>query len=104
MHNLRDKGNTLVVVEHDEAVMHQADQLIDMGPEAGEHGGEITYQGPAKTNSKKRSLTLQYLSGQQSISIPSKLRNRGPIFQSKRLQQIIFPTCHSIFLSAYSAV
>ncbi|MDB4747547.1 excinuclease ABC subunit A, partial [Akkermansiaceae bacterium] len=74
MHNLRDKGNTLVVVEHDEAVMHQADQLIDMGPEAGEHGGEITYQGPAKTNSKKRSLTLQYLSGEQSIPIPSKLR------------------------------
>ena len=74
MHNLRDKGNTLVVVEHDEAVMHQADQLIDMGPKAGEHGGEITYQGPAKTNSKKRSLTLQYLSGQQSIPIPSKLR------------------------------
>ena len=71
---LRDIGNTVIVVEHDEAVMHQADQLIDMGPEAGEHGGEITYQGPAKTNSKKRSLTLQYLSGEQSIPIPSKLR------------------------------
>ena len=74
MHNLRDKGNTLVVVEHDEAVMHQADQLIDMGPEAGEHGGEITYQGPAKTNSKNKSLTLQYLSGKKSIPLPRKLR------------------------------
>jgi excinuclease ABC subunit A len=74
MHNLRDKGNTLVVVEHDEAVMHQADQLIDMGPEAGEHGGEITYQGPAKTNLKNKSLTLQYLSGKKSIPLPRKLR------------------------------
>lgn len=75
MHDLRDKGNTLVVVEHDEAVMHQADQLIDMGPEAGEHGGEITYQGPAKTSAKKKSLTLQYLSGQKSIPLPKKLRS-----------------------------
>lgn len=75
MHDLRDKGNTLVVVEHDEAVMHQADLLIDMGPEAGEHGGEITYQGPAKTNAKKKSLTLQYLSGQKSIPLPEKVRS-----------------------------
>ena len=74
MHNLRDKGNTLVVVEHDEAVMRQADQLIDMGPEAGENGGEITYQGPAKANLKRSSLTLEYLSGKKSIPVPRKLR------------------------------
>ncbi len=74
MHDLRNKGNTLVVVEHDEAVMHQADLLIDMGPEAGERGGEITYQGPARTSAKNKSLTLQYLSGEKSIPVPKKRR------------------------------
>ncbi|MEN8678995.1 MAG: excinuclease ABC subunit UvrA, partial [Akkermansiaceae bacterium] len=74
MHDLRNKGNTLVVVEHDEAVMHQADLLIDMGPEAGERGGEITYQGPARTSAKNKSLTLQYLSGGKSIPVPKKRR------------------------------
>ncbi|MDB4287914.1 excinuclease ABC subunit A, partial [bacterium] len=60
MQALRDKGNTLVVVEHDEAVIHQADHLVDMGPLAGEGGGEITYQGkPGGTS--KTSTTLPYL-------------------------------------------
>ncbi len=60
---LRDLGNTIVVVEHDEEIMRAADMLIDMGPKAGNAGGEVIFQGvlPAETDS--RSLTLQYLNG-----------------------------------------
>ncbi|MGE9267565.1 MAG: excinuclease ABC subunit UvrA, partial [Verrucomicrobiales bacterium] len=50
MHSLRDKGNTLLVVEHDDAVMHAADRLLDIGPGSGEHGGQLTYQGPPPRN------------------------------------------------------
>ena len=82
MHDLREKGNTLVVVEHDEAVMRQADHLIDMGPEAGENGGAITFHGPiqASTFSARHktfpdSQTLPYLRGQKSIPIPDKRRS-----------------------------
>ncbi|MEJ6829276.1 MAG: ATP-binding cassette domain-containing protein, partial [Akkermansiaceae bacterium] len=73
MQALRDKGNTLVVVEHDEAVMHQADHLVDMGPLAGEGGGEITYQGkPGGTS--KTSTTLPYLKGTKTIPVPKSYR------------------------------
>lgn len=63
--NLRDIGNTVVVVEHDENIMKAADVLIDMGPKAGVHGGEIIFQGKVddKKIQKNESLTLQYLSG-----------------------------------------
>ena len=79
MHNLRDKGNTVVVVEHEEAVMLQADNLIDIGPAAGEHGGNITYQGPltniaAALKKQPGSTTLPYLSGDKSIIPPKKRR------------------------------
>ncbi|GAA5497339.1 uvrABC system protein A [Rubritalea halochordaticola] len=76
MHSLRDKGNTVVVVEHEEAVMRHADNLIDIGPQAGEHGGQITYHGPVPKNlsalSKKNqdSPTLPYLTGDKSASRP----------------------------------
>jgi excinuclease ABC subunit A len=77
MHDLRDKGNTLVVVEHDEAVMRQADHLIDMGPKAGEHGGDIIYQGrPVVATHSRNELspTLPYLQGTKSIPLPKKYR------------------------------
>ena len=81
MTDLRDKGNTLVVVEHDEAVMRQADNLIDIGPNAGEAGGHIVAalskrQTSAKTSLKKhpKSLTLPYLLDQKSIPVPSSYR------------------------------
>ena len=72
---LRDIGNTVIVVEHDEEIMWEADQMIDIGPEAGINGGEIIYQGKLKNIfHEKRSLTTQYLSGDLEISIPERRR------------------------------
>jgi excinuclease ABC subunit A len=68
MQKLRDAGNTLVVVEHDPQIMFEADRLIDMGPGAGEHGGQILYNGtPAGVLGAKGSLTGDYLSGRRRI-------------------------------------
>ncbi len=68
---LRNIGNTVIVVEHDEEIMQEADQIIDIGPEAGINGGEIIYQGFLKDIFKeKRSLTTQYLSGKLEIPTP----------------------------------
>jgi excinuclease ABC subunit A len=68
MQKLRDAGNTLVVVEHDPQIMFEADRLIDMGPGAGEHGGEILYNGtPRGVLDEPRSLTGEYLSGRRRI-------------------------------------
>ncbi len=73
---LRDIGNTVIVVEHDEEIMEQADQIIDIGPEAGIHGGEIIFQGKLKDIYKeKKSLTTQYLSGKLEIPTPKTRRN-----------------------------
>ena len=70
---LRDAGNTVVVVEHEPAVMRAADHLIDLGPGHGETGGEVVFQGPFKKLLKdKRSLTGAYLSGRKEIPIPSR--------------------------------
>lgn len=73
---LRDLGNTLIVVEHDEATMRRSDYLIDLGPGAGEHGGEVVACGPVDNILKeKRSLTGQYLTGKLNIKVPEKRRN-----------------------------
>jgi excinuclease ABC subunit A len=73
--NLRDIGNTVVVVEHDEDIMRQADHIIDIGPFAGVHGGEITAEGNLKSIlSNKNSLTGQYLSGKLEVPVPAKRR------------------------------
>ncbi|HLP79296.1 MAG TPA: excinuclease ABC subunit UvrA [Acidobacteriota bacterium] len=72
---LRDIGNTLIVVEHDEDTMLQSDHLIDMGPGAGIHGGNIIYSGPPKDIGKEsKSLTGQYLSGKRTIASPKTRR------------------------------
>ncbi len=72
---LRDLGNTVLVVEHDEAMMRAADWLIDLGPGAGEHGGEVIATGtPAEVMANPRSLTGQYLSGAKSIPTPDVRR------------------------------
>ena len=74
--HLRDIGNTVVVVEHDEDAIRTADQVIDMGPGAGRHGGEIVAQGtPAEIMANKKSLTGQYLSGKRLIAVPKKRRS-----------------------------
>lgn len=73
--HLRDLGNTVVVIEHDQETMEEADILVDMGPGAGEHGGEIVAIGPPKTFLKnKKSLTAKYLTGELSIEVPMQRR------------------------------
>jgi len=74
---LRDLGNTVVVVEHDEEIIRAADHIIDIGPEAGRHGGEVVWQGPflpAETPAKGVSHTLDYLNGAETIAVPSSRR------------------------------
>ncbi|MCY1616697.1 excinuclease ABC subunit UvrA [Staphylococcus pettenkoferi] len=72
---MRDLGNTLIVVEHDDDTMRAADYLIDVGPGAGEHGGEIVASGtPKQVMRKKSSLTGQYLNGQKLIEVPEHRR------------------------------
>ena len=73
--SLRDLGNTVIVVEHEEEIMRAADQIIDIGPDAGAHGGELVYQGPLKgLNGKVTTHTTNYLSKKEEIKVPAKRR------------------------------
>jgi excinuclease ABC subunit A len=72
--SLRDLGNTVIVVEHDEDIMKAADMIIDIGPEAGTHGGNLVAQGTFEEMLKSTSLTAQYLNGDLEISVPKKRR------------------------------
>ncbi len=75
LQNLRDMGNTVVVVEHDEDTIRQADYVVDLGPGAGRHGGEVVFAGaPAALLADPRSLTARYLNHALSIEIPSRRR------------------------------
>jgi excinuclease ABC subunit A len=78
---LRDLGNTVIVVEHDEGTMRAADHLVDLGPGAGEHGGHVIAAGtPAKVAKDSASLTGQYLSGKREIEVPAERREpRGAL-------------------------
>ncbi|MDF1824926.1 MAG: excinuclease ABC subunit UvrA [Verrucomicrobiales bacterium] len=96
MQRLRDLGNTLVVVEHEEAVIRAADHLIDIGPGRGEGGGELVYAGPGAASraaaiplQKKhpRALTLDYLSGNKEIAMPAKRRQAKRSLSIKRAAQ-----------------
>jgi len=79
LHNLRNLGNTVIVVEHDEDTMRAADHLIDMGPGAGVHGGRVIAQGTAAEVMKvKDSITGQYLSGKRQIDVPTQRRKTLP--------------------------
>jgi excinuclease ABC subunit A len=70
---LRDLGNTVVVVEHDEQMMRSSDWLVDMGPGAGEHGGYVVAEGPAaKVERNRKSVTGQFLSGTREIAVPER--------------------------------
>ena len=78
---LKDLGNTVIVVEHDEEIMNAADKIIDMGPEAGTNGGEIVAEGKLYEISTAQSLTSKYLRNEMSIPIPPKRRkNRSKIY------------------------
>lgn len=72
--SLRDLGNTVIVVEHDEDIMKAADMIIDIGPEAGTHGGNLVAQGTYDEILKSTSLTAKYLNGDLEISVPKKRR------------------------------
>ncbi len=72
--DLRDIGNSVIVVEHDEEMIRSADFIVDMGPEAGRHGGEIVAKGTPKEIINSNSLTAQYLLGKKKIEIPKRLR------------------------------
>lgn len=72
--SLRDLGNTVIVVEHDEDIMKAADYIIDIGPEAGTHGGEVVATGTYKELLKADTLTGKYLSGRLTIEVPKKRR------------------------------
>ena len=76
LEKLRDLGNTVVVVEHEEEIMQAADYIIDVGPDAGSNGGEIVFQGPAKQlpEAVGRSYTADYLTGRREIPVPSSRR------------------------------
>ena len=75
---LRDLGNSVLVVEHDEETILESDWIVDIGPGAGEHGGEVVYSGPVKGILKvKESVTGQYLSGKRSIPVPELRRQPG---------------------------
>ena len=71
---LRDTGNTVVVVEHDEEMMESADYIIDMGPKAGRLGGEVVFQGTPEEMLKQDTLTSRYLNRTCSIQIPGQRR------------------------------
>ncbi|MBY0756787.1 excinuclease ABC subunit UvrA [Clostridium sardiniense] len=73
--HLRDVGNTVIVVEHDEDTIREADYVVDIGPGAGEHGGNIVAAGPMEEIKKcKESITAQYLTGEKKIEVPSERR------------------------------
>ena len=75
LNTLRDLGNTVIVVEHDEAIMAAADYIIDIGPEAGTFGGEVMASGSYKALLKSNTLTAQYLNGSLEIDVPKKRRS-----------------------------
>jgi excinuclease ABC subunit A len=73
--SLRDLGNTVIVVEHEEEIMRAADQIIDIGPDAGSHGGHLVFQGTInQMNGKVNSHTTDYLTGKEKIAIPTQRR------------------------------
>lgn len=86
---MRDLGNTLIVVEHDEGTMRAADYLIDIGPGAGENGGEVMAAGtPKQVERSRKSLTGQYLAGKKSIPVPTERRDgNGLAIQLKGVQE-----------------
>ncbi len=79
LYRLRDLGNTVIVVEHDEEAIRSADHVIDLGPGAGNHGGKVVAQGrPGQIQANPASLTGRYLAGEQIIEIPSERAPRNP--------------------------
>ncbi|MDO5077938.1 excinuclease ABC subunit UvrA [Corynebacterium sp.] len=86
LEHLRDIGNTLIVVEHDEDTIKAADWLVDIGPRAGEYGGEVVYQGPPSgIDACENSITGDYLSGRKTLGVPD---SRRPVDQDRQLRVV----------------
>ncbi len=91
--NLRDLGNTVIVVEHDEDAIRQADHVVDLGPGAGVHGGSVVAQGTAdEVAAHPDSITGQYLSGRRRIEIPAHRRTPDP----KRMLRVVGATANNL--------
>jgi excinuclease ABC subunit A len=80
---LRDMGNTVLVVEHEEEIIRAADEIIDLGPEAGRLGGEVVYQGSLDLSEGNKSLTASYLSGRMSVPVPRVRRKWNSYIEIK---------------------
>lgn len=100
LYKLRNLGNTIIVVEHDPDIIKEADFIIDMGPKAGEHGGEVVYAGEYDGVLKSRkSLTGQYLTGKKTIPVPQKRRKgnghkivlKKPRKHNLQMDEVAFP-------------
>lgn len=96
--SLRDLGNTVIVVEHDEDIMKASDMIIDIGPEAGTHGGELVAQGTYDEILQSTSLTAQYLNGDLEITVPKKRRTYKNFIEIKGAREnnlqnidVVFP-------------
>ncbi len=97
LRHLQKLGNTVIVVEHDEEAIREADHIIDIGPKAGIHGGEIVAQGDFKEILKaKNSLTADYLSGKKAIITPKKSERIKPDFKNKKYIEIIGASGHNL--------
>jgi excinuclease ABC subunit A len=93
LRDLQQQGNTVVVVEHDEALMHTSDHLIDIGPGAGSRGGRVVAEGtPVEVGKSAASLTGRYLSGREAIAIPSQRRRPT----KSRALELIGATAHNL--------
>lgn len=93
LHELRDLGNTVVVVEHDEDIMRAADYIVDIGPDAGAHGGEIVFTGELKDIDKKKSnnsYTVKYLKHEENIPVPAHRRpwNMSILLKGARMNNL----------------
>src|SRR5262245_8584544 len=103
LERLRDLGNTVIVVEHDEGTMRSADHLVDLGPGAGEHGGHVIAEGtPKEVESDPASLTGQYLAGNRQIDVPQRRREpRGELVvrgaRQHNLKRIDVPIALGVF-------
>jgi excinuclease ABC subunit A len=107
LERLRDLGNTVIVVEHDEETIRHADHVVDMGPRAGEHGGEVIAQGtPTEILEATGSLTADYLSGRRGIPVPATRRSpqRGHIVISGATENNLKEVDASIPIGALTVV
>lgn len=98
LRELRDQGNTVIVVEHDEEIIRAADWLIDVGPRAGRYGGQISYQGPLFDLSQGESCTARFLTGRETIDVPKSIRPwssyievKGAVQNNLKIDSVKFP-------------